>query len=176
LPAALIMASFRASLIAEIRNNYAIRAIMQKVNRLLEESLDRGNFVTAVYGVLDSRARIFTFSNAGHNPPLLLRKSGELVELVEGGLALGVDLNARYEERPIGLNRGDILVFYTDGVTEALNAAGEQFETARLIKAVRENAQRRASELVRMIAEEVQSFKADEFILDDLTIMILKVL
>jgi sigma-B regulation protein RsbU (phosphoserine phosphatase) len=175
IPAALIMASFRASLIAEIRNNYAIRAIMQKVNRLMTESLDQGNFVTAVYGVLDGRSKIFTFSNAGHNPPILLRNTGEVHELTEGGLALGIDESARYEEMPIGLNQGEILVFYTDGVTEAMDRNGEPFETGRLIELIRKNQGRTAAELVDIIAETVQAYKAPGFILDDLTLMILKV-
>jgi len=175
IPASLIMASFRASLIAEIRNNYAIRAIMQKVNRLMTESLDSGNFVTAVYGVLDSRSGIFTFSNAGHNPPILVRKTGETVELKEGGLAFGIEKEVRYDERPIGLNEGDIVVFYTDGVTEAQNAEGKQFETERLVKSIRNNAEYSAAKIADLIADAVHDFKAPDFSLDDLTIMILKV-
>ena len=174
-PAALIMASFRASLIAEIRNNYAIRAIMQKVNRLMTESLDGGRFVTAVYGVLDSRSKIFTFSNAGHNPPILLKPNGDAIELTDGGLAFGIDDTVRYEERPISLNSGDILVFYTDGVTEAQDGKRDQFDTPRLIRAIRENYARPASEIVEEIIERVVAFKAYDFILDDLTIMLVKV-
>jgi phosphoserine phosphatase RsbU/P len=176
IPAALIMASFRASLIAEIRNNYAIRAIMQKVNRLMTESLDQGNFVTAVYGVLDTRSKIFTFSNAGHNPPILFRKDGDIVELTDGGLSLGIDDRAKYDERPISLFEGDILVFFTDGVTEAQSSSGEQFENENLINVVQDNKDKPASEIVRIIAESVRNFKAPDFILDDLTIMMLKVL
>ncbi len=175
IPASLIMASFRASLIAEIRNNYAIRAIMQKVNRLMTESLDQGNFVTAVYGVLDSRSKIFTFSNAGHNPPILVRKTGETVELKEGGLAFGIEKEVRYDERPIGLNPGDIVIFYTDGVTEAQDASGQQFETERLVRIIRDNAGYPAAEIADRIADAVHDFKALDFSLDDLTIMILKV-
>src|SRR5262249_35841874 len=74
IPAPLIMAGFRMSLLAEIRNEFAIRAVMRKVNGLLHESTDRGKFVTAFYGVLDSRNRVFFFSNAGHNPPMLLHR------------------------------------------------------------------------------------------------------
>ncbi|MCK4656140.1 MAG: SpoIIE family protein phosphatase, partial [candidate division Zixibacteria bacterium] len=114
MPASLIMAAFRASLIAEIRNNYAIRTILQKVNRLLNESIDSGNFVTAVYGVLDSKNRIFTFSNAGHNPPILIRKDGSYEELTEGGLALGIIDNRTYEERPVYIAPGDLIVCFTD--------------------------------------------------------------
>ncbi len=174
-PASLIMASFRASLIAEIRNNYAIRAIMQKVNRLMTESLDSGNFVTAVYGVLDSRSRIFTYSNAGHNPPILIRSDGRYEELTEGGLALGIDMEARYNERPIGLNSGDTLVFFTDGVIEAQDENEELFDTPRLIDIIRENRQKSARNIVDIIVKNVLDYKSEDFSLDDLTIMIIKV-
>ena len=84
IPAALIMASVRAGLIAEIRNNYAIRSIMAKVNNLLFESTASDIYVTLVYGVLDPKNRIFTFSNAGHNAPILRRADGEMKYLTEG--------------------------------------------------------------------------------------------
>lgn len=173
-PASLIMASFRASLIAEIRNNYAIRAIMQKVNKLMTESLDKGNFVTAVYGVLDSRNRILTYSNAGHNPPLLFRKSGEVQELTYGGLAFGIKDDVRYSEQPLHLDPGDSLVMFTDGVTEAQNDKSEDFDNSRLIDIFRKNETKSAREIVEAITSEVLKFKAEDFILDDLTLMVLK--
>jgi sigma-B regulation protein RsbU (phosphoserine phosphatase) len=173
-PAALIMASFRASLIAEIRNNYAIRAIMKKVNKLMTESLDKGNFVTAVYGVLDSRNRILTYSNAGHNPPLLFRQSGEVQELTYGGLAFGIKDDVRYSEQPLHLDPGDSLVLFTDGVTEAQNDKGEDFDNSRLIETFRKNEHKSAHEIVEAITSEVLKFKAEDFILDDLTLMVLK--
>jgi sigma-B regulation protein RsbU (phosphoserine phosphatase) len=176
IPASLIMASFRASLIAEIRNNYAIRAIMQKVNRLMTESLDQGNFVTAVYGVLDNRSKIFTFSNAGHFPPILIDRDGKRTELKEGGIAFGIEPNARYEERPIGLHDGDILIFFTDGVTEVQNPEGDQFETDRLVDIVKKNRAEPAKEIAHKIVDAIHEFKDPDFILDDLTIMILKVI
>ena len=70
IPASLIMASFRASLLAEIRNNYSISTICRKVNNLLHESITSDNFVTAVYGVLNSQAHVFTYANCGHNLPI----------------------------------------------------------------------------------------------------------
>ncbi len=90
IPAALIMAAFRASLKAEIRNNYAIRTIMAKVNSLMRESIEAGNYVTAFYGVLDSEKKIFTYCNGGHNPPLVLKPQGTREYLTKGGVALGI--------------------------------------------------------------------------------------
>src|SRR5207247_7973130 len=90
IPAALLMAGFRMSLLAEIRNEFAIRAVMRKVNQLLHESTERDRFVTAFYGVLDWKHRALMFSNAGHNPPLLRRADGRIEVLAEASVALGV--------------------------------------------------------------------------------------
>lgn len=174
IPASLIMAAFRASLIAEIRNNYAIRTILQKVNRLLYESLDGGNFVTAVYGVLDTKNRIFTFSNAGHNPPILIRKDGSYEELTEGGLALGIIDNRTYEERPVYVAPGDLIVCFTDGVTEAVNSEGELFGEKHLMSILVDNRDKSAEELVGIVIDSVNEFVSEEFEPDDLTLIVVK--
>ncbi|MCJ7459135.1 MAG: SpoIIE family protein phosphatase [candidate division Zixibacteria bacterium] len=176
IPAALIMASFRASLKAEIRNNYAIRTICFKVNNLLYESLERENYVTAVYGVLDIKNRIFTFSNAGHNPPVLRKKEGKIRHLTEGGLALGVIQNSEYKERVLNLKPGDIILFYTDGVTEAKNESDEEFGTKRLEKILSENPGLKAKELQDKIYQEVKDFTGNKPGEDDLTMILIKVL
>ena len=174
IPAALIMASFRASLIAEIRNNYAIRSICSKVNNLLCESLEPENYVTAIYGVLDSKNSILTFSNCGHNPGLLIRADGSVEELAEGGIILGTRPNALYEERPIYIARGDMFCLYTDGVTETENAHGSQFETDRLIDLLKRHRDLSAAELGATIIDTVNSFARDGAPSDDLTLVIVK--
>ena len=170
--AALLMAAFRASLLAEIRNHFAIRRILQKVNRLLYESTDDGKFVTAFYGVLDAKNRVFTFSNAGHNPPLLLRAGGTVEWLSEGGLPLGVLEEATYEERPVPLATGDVLVLYTDGVTEASNDVEEQYGTERLEALVRRHAGGSSADMVEAIRSEVDAFTGDRHLNDDLTVVV----
>ena len=174
LPASLIMASFRASLIAEIRNNYAIRTILRKVNNLICESVEKGKFVTAVYGVLDMKNRIFTFANAGHNPPIHLRATGEVEFLSTGGWTLGIMPDRDYEERPIHIKDGDILVLYTDGVTEAESPTAELFGTERLVELVKTNRHRPAKEMREAIIEEIMRFRDPTSQPDDLTIVIIK--
>jgi serine phosphatase RsbU (regulator of sigma subunit) len=176
IPAALIMAAFRASLKAEIRNNFAIRTILQKVNRLLYESIERDRFVTAVYGVLDSRNKVFTFSNAGHNPPILRRISGEIDFLKDGGVALGALPGSEYQERPVSLMSGDILLFYTDGVTEVLNSAGEEFGVDRLLKALDESSHLDSGEIIDYIVKKTEKFRSSERDIDDLTMIVIKTL
>ncbi len=174
IPASLIMAAFRASIIAEIRNNYAIRTICKKVNSLMYESVEQGNFVTACYGVLDSKNDIFTFSNCGHNFPILLRSDGTVEFLKEGGLAFGVVQDVDYEERPIFLRSGDLVAFYTDGVTEVYDADGNEFGQENLINILKECHDLSAVEIQKKIVEKVKDFAAPDHNFDDLTIIILK--
>jgi sigma-B regulation protein RsbU (phosphoserine phosphatase) len=174
IPAALIMASFRASLIAEIRNNYSIRTICQKVNSLMYESLEPGNYVTAVYGVLDSRNHIFTFSNCGHNLPILLRATGEVEHLREGGPILGVSPDAVYEERALVVNPGDLMVLYTDGVTEVFNEQGEEFGLDRLVKVIQENKKNSSEQIEAAIYDAVKAFASESHLWDDLTMVVIK--
>jgi len=176
MPAALIMASFRASLIAEIRNNYAIRSIMFKVNNLLFESTAPDIYVTAIYGVLDTKNKIFTFSNAGHDAPILRHANGEMEYLTEGGIALGMFENSKYEERPLGLNSGDVIVFYTDGVTEAKNDKEEEFGTERLKRAIHDSHQLSATQIQENIYKAVKDFTGGSPQEDDLTMIVIKVL
>ena len=175
IPAALIMASFRASLIAEIRNNYAIRSIMFKVNNLLFESTASDIYVTAVYGVLDTKNRILTFANAGHNAPILRHANGEMEYLTEGGVALGMFENLKYEERPLGLSPGEIIVFYTDGVTEAKNEKEEEFGTRRLKQVINDLHQLNASQIQENIYRAVKDFTGSLHQADDLTMIVIKV-
>lgn len=175
IPAALIMAGFRASLIAEIRNNYAIRTIFRKVNNVLREMTAQDNFITAFYGVLDARNRVLTFTNGGHNAPVLIRPSGELERLSEGGPLVGVIKDAVYEERPIWLGPGDTLVFYTDGVTEAIGTTGEEFGERRLVDLVHGMRDRSAEKMCEGIHDAVVEFAGPESPSDDITLIIIKV-
>jgi sigma-B regulation protein RsbU (phosphoserine phosphatase) len=174
IPAALIMASFRASLIAEIRNNYAIRTICRKVNNLLYESLERENYVTAFYGVLDSKNDILTFSNCGHNRPILLRRDGGVELLAEGGLALGIVDDTEYEERPISIRPGDIVLMYTDGVTEVEGADGVQFGEEHLVRLLRANAALSSREIHQALYKEIRNFARPDHVFDDVTMVVVK--
>jgi sigma-B regulation protein RsbU (phosphoserine phosphatase) len=175
IPAALIMAGFRMSLLAEIRNEFAIRAVMRKVNTLLFESIERDRFVTAFYGVLDVKNRVLIFSNAGHNPPILIRRSGEIEYLIEGGVALGVLADARYEERPVALQSGDVLVFYTDGVSEAEAPDNEQYGRRRIEEIVRAHRGASSQTILDAIVGSVLEWSGERGPNDDLTLMVLQV-
>jgi len=174
IPAALIMASFRASLIAEIRNNYAIRTVFTKVNRLLWESVEPDRFVTALYGVLDVEARRFTYVNAGHNPAFLYRVGEDRFDSLDAtGPLLGTLETATYKERQTEIAAGDVLVLYTDGVTEAMSSTGDFFGEDRLREVIRARRGDPAALILRAIWDAVRSFRGGEHH-DDLTVVVVK--
>jgi len=176
IPAALLMAGFRMSLLAEIRNEFSIRAVMRKVNSLLFESTESDKFVTAFYAVLDVRNRALIFTNAGHNPPLLVHADNRIECLLEGGVALGVLPDAVYEDRPLALRDGDVLLLYTDGVSEAESPTGEQYGQRRLEQALVRLRDRPAREILDAVVEDVLAWAGERGQNDDLTLMVVKVL
>jgi len=173
-PASLIMASLRAALWAEARNTYSLSTICRKVNGFLYQSLGETEFVTAVYGVLNFAESVFTYTNAGHLPPILLRADGRTDLLEEGGLILGAFPDAGYSEGRVHLGPGDALLFYTDGAVEAMDDEKDEFGRDRLIeglKAVRHLPARQIrAELVAM----VQKFAGRVQLGDDLTFIVVK--
>jgi sigma-B regulation protein RsbU (phosphoserine phosphatase) len=173
-PAALLMANFRACLRVEAKSNYDIPVILSKVNDFLYETNRTGDYVTAFYSVLDRRANVLTYSNAGHNPPLLFRRDNQIRSLDEGGLLLGAFGDVKYEQVRLHLTPGDMIVFYTDGVTESQNSDGEEFGTQRLIDLTLKYRDLAALEIVSRVCHDVHQFRNQDTIQDDLTLSIVK--
>ena len=174
IPAALLMAFLRASLRAAIHIGYAPHISMSKVNYLLWESIERNQFVTAFYGVLDASNRTLAYTNAGHNPPLLMNADGSAHFMERGGLPLGMFRNTRYYEYYQAIEPGQTLVLYTDGVTEAQDTKGEEYGRDRLEKAVRANRHLSARDLITMIQQDVDSWTDGRGASDDMTFFIIK--
>lgn len=173
IPASLVMASFRASLLAEIRNNYAIRTILAKVNRLIWESVEPERCVTACYGVLDTKAGVLTYSNAGHIYPLLISQGG-VRSLTKGGMLLGAIREVAYEEERIHLRSGDLLLLFTDGLTEPENERGEPFGENRIADIARSLLDLPCAEIVSRLHEEILKF-THGMLTDDFTMLAVKV-
>lgn len=173
-PAALIMATFRAALRTQVRNDFAIGQIVRKVNHLLWESTTDAQFVTAVYGVLDTTRGRFTYTNAGHNPPMVVRFDGRIEELTYGGPALGVFEVANYDEAFVDLQKGDTLVLYTDGVIEAADSDGKEFGIKRLQQTVLAGRDLSAFKTVRAIMDATRAFSGTDSFADDFTLVVLK--
>src|SRR5207253_490053 len=154
-PAALLMAFLRASIRANTHIGYAPHISMAKVNYLLWESIERNQFVTAFYGVLDASNKTLAYTNAGHNPPLILDKDGNARFTERGGLPLGMFRDTRYYEYYVSIESGQVIVLYTDGVTEALNPEGVEYGRERLQAAVLAAQNLSAREMISSIHRDV---------------------
>jgi phosphoserine phosphatase RsbU/P len=175
-PAAILMAFLRASLRAASHIGYATHISMAKVNYLLWESIERNQFVTAIYGILDASNRTLSYSNAGHNPPLLIRADGETRFIDCGEQPLGMFRETRYHENHLRLDPGDVLVLYTDGATEANSPTGEEFGKDRLVEAVKKSIDRPAHEMIASIQMAILEWTASVGASDDVTFFIIKAL
>ena len=175
-PAALLMAFLRASLRAATHIGYAPHISMSKVNYLLWESIERNQFVTGFYGTLDATNRTLAYSNAGHNPPFLLDAEGKAHFEKRGGVPLGMFRDTRYYEYYATIESGQMLVLYTDGVTEAMNPSGEEYGLDRLVDAARRGRDLSARELIDFIHREVIDWTEGLGVTDDVTFFIVKAL
>src|SRR6266536_1415145 len=173
-PAALLMAFLRASLRAATHTGYARHISMAKVNYLLWESIERNQYVTAFYGILDATDKTLSYTNAGHNPPLLLDASGDPRFLERGGIPLGMFSDTRYHEYFLTMTPGELLVIYTDGVTEAMNPNDEEFGRDRLAQSVKALTHLSAREIIANVQEKVIEWTDGRGATDDITFFVIK--
>lgn len=175
IPASLIMANIQSILHALVPINLSIEEKTERINDIIHKNTPPDQFVTFIWGLLNTAERTFTYVNAGHNPPLLFSKGKKKpIPLDEGGLILGAMPSLTpYKRQTIPLKKGDILVFYTDGVTEARNGMDEEFEEEGLIKCVGKVIDQSADNILNHIVECVDEFSSGH-VGDDLTLMVLK--
>jgi sigma-B regulation protein RsbU (phosphoserine phosphatase) len=169
--AALLMANVQAAVRAFARDTESPAAVCAKVNRLLHENIATGKFVTFLYGVLDGDAHTFQYCNAGHLYPILV-SAGASRSLEQGGAVLGVFPDWRYEDATIEMKTGDRLLLFTDGITEASDASGQEFEETRIAAFAQGNRTLSASELNSRLLAEVTSFCGAQF-QDDATLVVI---
>ena len=174
IPAALLMAFLRASLRASVQIGYAPHIALAKVSNLLWDSVEEHQFVTGIYGILDATNRTFVFSNAGHNPPLLIKPNGEYRFVEYGDVPLGMFQDTRYHQHFIRFESDQVMVLYTDGITEAANLKGEEYGQERFAKRVLEGINLPARELIDFIRKGVADFTERKFLDDDGTLFIVK--
>jgi sigma-B regulation protein RsbU (phosphoserine phosphatase) len=175
--AALMMASLEASLraLAAIVDDPA--ELMDRVNHLVRQASASDRYATLFYGIYDPATGGLTYVNAGHNPPVILRKCGgtwRVLRLETGGAVIGL-LPQRYERAPFALERGDLAVLFTDGVSESMNARYEEWGEERLIELAKTCHGLSALEVVRHILGAAQAFAAGSPQHDDMTLVVLRV-
>ena len=173
-PGAILMAATRVILRTQAMDVMTTERVIDNANKFLCEDTRPTEFVTMFYSILDAKAKTLTYTNAGHNPPILFR-GDQSIFLEAGGIPLGIIEDIVYEEGQAQLASGDVLLFYTDGVTEAMNGKREILGLRRLINVVKRNLKMDAQGLIDAIYNEVLNFAAGEPQNDDLTLMVVKV-
>ncbi len=175
IPAALFMALSRIVVrVNAIWHQKAPADAIRDANRIISADSRTGMFVTLFYGVLEAQERSLTYVNAGHNPPLICHGSGTFSELPATGMAIGALEDAEYSANTVKLEPEDVLVLYTDGVTEAENVVQELFGEERLRQTIAEVRTRSAAEILAAIMAAVHAFTGDTPQSDDITLMVIR--
>jgi GAF domain-containing protein len=184
MPAALFMTLVRTLVRASVQELESPAQVIRRVNDLLVPDSLGGMFVTLAYGVLDLKTGSLKFANAGHNPPLVVHRPCRIERLERTGMALGVEAGALIEESQYQIERGELLVLYTDGVTESFSPQGEMFGEERLSQLIEDlvrcgqppDASPRisAGEIIKEIDQKVIEFTGETLPHDDLTLVVLK--
>ena len=172
--AALLMSSLHASIHAQTGSHDTLVETISAVNRYLAENIPSNRFVTLFYAELDPESGAVSFLNAGHNPPLIVHAAGTVEQLASGGLPLGIKADAEYREGRTHLEPGDVLVIYSDGVTEAASPNGEEFGPTRLYEVVSRNVDASAAGIRDRIESALTKFSQGTQAADDITLVIVK--
>ena len=157
-PAALLMSNLQAAVRAFAQEGTAPGSVCTSVNRLLCRNIASGKFVTFCYAVVDTVAHVVTYANAGHNPPVLMHANGRIDRLSPTGLVLGVAHDWTYSTGSVETEPGDRLVWFTDGITEALAPDGEEFGDDRIIEILQQHRAAPADALVRTLSDAVSAW------------------
>ncbi|MBE2279008.1 MAG: PP2C family protein-serine/threonine phosphatase [Ignavibacteriaceae bacterium] len=173
-PASLLMANLQAFLKSICTQDIPIEKATGTINDLVSENTTDGKFITFFWGVFDTVAKTFSYVNAGHNPPLLIR-DGKIIYLDKGGMILGVMKTIfPYETETIAMQEGDLLVLFTDGVTEAKNTADEEYGDETLEELVMKHKDKSSEEILDEIKNAVHNFTSGALQSDDITIIVVK--
>jgi len=174
MPAALLMANLQATLRGQALIGGNPASSVARSNRLLYETTSPEKFVTLVFGILDPATHTFTYTNAGHDYPLLFRNGGELSVSESGGVVLGIMPSYPYTEEEITLRPGDTLVIYSDGICEAMDAGQGQFGVEGMVAAIRPALGGSAREILDTIVEAARLHAGETPQYDDMTVVVIK--
>jgi serine phosphatase RsbU (regulator of sigma subunit) len=174
IPAALIMAAFRAILRNQLKLIQEPAEIMNLLNEQIPEVSRKRDFITAFYGKLNFNEHKFAFTNCGHNPPVLMRTDGQMEFLETGGPSLNIVHEANFTSSTVNLSPGDYIIFYTDGVTEIFNRDSSEYGFERLKKVILNSKNSSADEILNKIVESTKNFSGTNLYRDDFTLVVLK--
>jgi serine phosphatase RsbU (regulator of sigma subunit) len=172
--AAIMMSLLLAAFRAYKKTYLAVCEVVARLNNLLEESISTGHFATFFYALISTKNDTITYTNAGHNTPILIKADGSVQKLAGGGMVLGFLANEIYTQKSTPFKKGDTLICYTDGISEAMDLNDIEFGEERFLQVLRKNIDLKSYDLKKIILEEIRQFtKRDDFI-DDLTIIVVK--
>jgi len=174
LPAAMLMANVQATLRGQAPWSNSVATCLERANTLLCRSIRKGTFVTLVYGILDGQRHELRYGNAGHNRPLLRTAAGEVTRLDLGDMVLGFLPSYTYQEATLPLAPGDVLLIYSDGVTEAMNPARIPFDEDRLVDLLKTCGDQPAPALIDHIVNTVQQHAGEAPPSDDMTLLVVR--
>lgn len=173
--AALLMSNLQAGLHALSDSDLGLADIISRLNKLIYDNTDLEKYITFFYGILDVKTNKLIFCNAGHNPPYLINKKRTIRELKTGGIVLGMMENTFFETESVELKSEDVMVMFTDGITEAMNAAEQEFGESRLKEVIKNNRGKSAELILQNVSSEVKNFVGDAHQSDDITMVVVKV-
>ena len=175
-PAALVMATFQASLRTLALEPTSLSSLVAGLNHYAcAHGVGGQRFITAFLAEIDTGARSLTYINAGHNLPILRRASGDVERLHAGGLPFGIMMDAVYQSGNVTLSPGDLLIIFTDGVVEAINESGEEFDDRRLLELFKAPPIGSAPDRLKYLMSSVDGFVGATRQHDDITCLVLQI-
>jgi sigma-B regulation protein RsbU (phosphoserine phosphatase) len=175
IPAAIFMAVSRTIIRATAMNGLGPAECITRSNRLLAADSVDCMFVTVFYAIYNLKTGEVTYCNGGHNPPHILKKNGEVIELPKSrDMMVGAFDGVKYHEEKLQLDKGDAMVMFTDGVTEAMNEAREEFGTARLVESLEDVAMRGCQQIIDTVKTDIATFVDGAEQSDDITLLAFK--
>ena len=180
-PAAIYMTLTKGILQSHAEENISPKLVLNKVNKLLYRTIEKNSFVSMFYAILDTDSKQLTYARAGHNPGIIVSQSdGDSTLLTAEGIALGLEegtvFDKTLEENTINVKSGDTLIFYTDGIVEAMNEKLNEFGEDNFLDLVSKNNNLTSSQMIDLILKEVKDFTSNFPQNDDITIVVIKVL
>lgn len=174
LPAALLMSSLQARVQMLVETAPDPASAITTLNNNLAVRCPVGKFITFFYGLLDTNTGKLSFSNAGHNYPLLVRAGGAVEQLTGSGMVMGIFPGNEYELRETRMDRGDLLALYSDGVTEASSSSGEEFGEKGLANFLAAHRSESCDEIVKRLAQHVREWCGNSSFADDFTVLLVR--
>jgi sigma-B regulation protein RsbU (phosphoserine phosphatase) len=168
------MANVQASLRGQAKLNRSCKECVSFTNDILFHNTSPTKFATLFYAILNKKTNEITYCNAGHNEPFLYSSENKLSKLSVGGMIAGVMPSFPFEEETITFQKGELLILFSDGITEAMNSDEEEFSEKRLEEVIMNNRNEPSEKLIEVILKEVANFTGNSPQMDDMTLVVIK--